>query len=91
FGLQDGIDGAIGLNNIGLPVRMFGTIISAGADEFTITDGSYPVRVIVPPGVSFPTTGRVTVTGNSSCYIADDGKLTRLIRARRSSDIQPLP
>jgi hypothetical protein len=66
-GLQQGIDGAVGLGNIGLLVRTYGKVTSAGQSEFAICDGSGPVKVLVPAGVAVPGVGdSVMVTGVSS-------------------------
>ncbi|HOK55275.1 MAG TPA: hypothetical protein PKV43_12480, partial [Armatimonadota bacterium] len=89
-GLQQGVDGSVGLNNIGLLVRVFGKVTASEAGEFTITDGYGPVKVVLPPGVTVLTSERVIVTGISSCTQGTDGKLVRTIRVRGESDIKPL-
>jgi len=89
-GLQHGVDGSVGLNNIGLLVRVFGKVTASEAGEFTITDGYGPVKVVLPPGVTVLTSERVMVTGISSCTQGTDGKLVRTIRVRGESDIKPL-
>ena len=85
-----------GLNNIGLLVKIWGTVTWAGTDTFYVDDGSgyddgdpdIPgVLVTVPAGVDVPPEGSmVQVAGASSCYSTPDG-LRRLLRVRTSDDI----
>jgi hypothetical protein len=87
-GGQKGVQGGVGLNNIGLLVRTFGRVGLTGPDFYYIDDGSNVgfgtpfagVKVQVLPGVSIPPSGYPMwiVTGISSCYrLGDD--LQRLI------------
>ncbi|MDO8588100.1 MAG: hypothetical protein Q7T82_13825, partial [Armatimonadota bacterium] len=98
FGLQDGITGASGLNNIGLLVITWGHVTEiesvtppALPTWFKIDDGSgVSVKCLVPSTVTIdPGWQYVAVTGISSCEkIGAD--LHRLLRVRSQSDITPL-
>jgi hypothetical protein len=92
-----------GLNNIGLLVKVFGTITQTdpSGNYFYLEDGSgirdgtltgqeenVGVRVASPLG-SHSSGQFVTITGISSCFRGDDGKLRRLIRVQSGSDILP--
>lgn len=85
---QRGITGAVGLNNIGLLVTIWGEFSYVDSSTFTVDDGSgVPVKCIVPSGVALnPNWDYVSVTGISSCELAD-GELHRLLRVRAASDI----
>jgi len=96
-GLQEGIAGASGLNNIGALVRTWGRVVEvepAVPPElptwFEIDDGSgVNVKCVVPPGVVInPAWTYVSVTGVSSCESIVGG-LGRLLRVRVQSDITP--
>ncbi len=78
-GLQAGIDGAAGVNNIGMLVRTTGIVVSPDAAEFYLNDGS-AVTVKVTGGTIYAAGAYVDVTGISSCELVD-GKLSRVIRA----------
>lgn len=72
FGLQSGVKDGVGLNNIGLLVRVSGTIKSIDTSTqkswFTIDDGSGVVKVIVSAGTVIPDVGHyIAVSGVSSC------------------------
>ncbi|MCC6484011.1 MAG: hypothetical protein IT209_04110, partial [Armatimonadetes bacterium] len=94
---QRGVKNGVDLNNIGLLVRVSGTVtyVDPNGQFFTIWDGSsvkdsdghQGVRIFAP-GLSLPTVGQfVTVTGASSCYkVGSD--LYPLVRVRNASDIQ---
>lgn len=93
--MTHGIDGAAGLNNIGLLIKTCGRVTQvdpAGAyfyidDGAGLADGTYTlgqanigVRIAID-GRSL-TPGRfVAVTGASSCFTGEDAKIKRLIRA----------
>ena len=100
---QKGVRQGLGLNNIGLLVRLSGRVTSADAQGgfFTLwdntswtwpsvlTDGndSPGVRVLAAP-VPLPAVGQwVSVTGISSCYKAGD-VLFPLVRVRSGADVQ---
>ncbi|MBI2843357.1 MAG: chitobiase/beta-hexosaminidase C-terminal domain-containing protein [Armatimonadetes bacterium] len=90
YGLQAGIAGASGLNNIGLLVKVWGRVVSAQADRFSISDGSSTIAVVVPDGVELPAIDSyVSVAGISSCE-KPTGVMTQLIRVRGSGDITEL-
>jgi len=91
FGLQQGIADAIGLNNIGLLVTVWGKFTYRTPTMFTIDDGSgVNVKCRVPSGgLLDPTWTYVQVTGISSCEKAY-GQIKRLLRVRGSGDIVPL-
>jgi hypothetical protein len=82
-----GIDGASGLNNVGLLVRAFGTTSdkNVGASEFYLDDGSgFKVRVHAP-GLSLPGNGsNVAVTGISGAEVSS-GSNVRVLRAKSIS------
>jgi len=78
---------AIGLNNIGLLVTVFGNVTFAGTGEFWVDDGSnlddgsgHLGVKISAQGLSVPSSGFAWVTGISSCEKKGDD-LVRLIRA----------
>ena len=85
---------AIGLNNIGLLVTVFGKVTFAGADYFYLDDGSklddasghFGVKVSAP-GLAFPSSGYAKVTGVVSCSKTGDD-FCRLIRA---IEVVPIP
>jgi hypothetical protein len=89
-GLQEGVTGGSGLNNIGMLVRVFGRVTdrdaSADSPWFELDDGSgVSVKVIVPPGESVPEIGTcLDVTSISSC-VRVSGELRRLLRMRSTS------
>ena len=92
---QHGVDGGAGLNNIGLLVRVWGSIKeidpSSPAAWFILDDGSgHATKCLVPSGVEIDPTWRfVTVTGISSCETVDR-KICRTIRVRDQADIMPV-
>ena len=81
----------MGLNNIGLLVRVWGQVSSSGTDYFTIDDGSgAQVKCLVPVGVAIDSGWQyVCVTGISSCEKVDD-QIRPLIRVRQQGDIAAL-
>jgi len=70
-GLQPGVTGATGTNNIGLLVIVYGKVSSPAEGEFMLDDGGGAnVKVILPSGVASPSEGQyVIVTGISSCEL----------------------
>jgi hypothetical protein len=94
IGLQQGITGGFGLNNIGLLVRTWGKVTLAGRGWFYLDDGSgvnsgcgvIGIHVDAP-SMSLPTKGSyVAVTGISSCdlYL---GNVVNTLRPRSQDDI----
>lgn len=101
FGAQAGITGAIGLNNIGLLVKVSGRVVDvdpAGA-YFYIDDGSsiwnarthVATKVVARTAIDGrPYAGKwVTVTGISSCVKSGDS-IERCILVQRSQDIKEI-
>ena len=92
---QRGVEGGVGLNNIGLLVTTFGRVVqvdpSSPAAWFVIDDGSgVDVKCVVPSGVAInPSWRYVCVTGISSCEKVG-GDLRRLLRVRNQADIVAL-
>ncbi len=93
FGLQQGIFGAAGLNNIGLLITAWGRVSEIDGSLtpiwFKINDQSgNTAKVMLPSGVPVPVAmnDMVTVIGVSSCEL-DGGNLSRVIRARKVGDI----
>jgi hypothetical protein len=92
---QRGITGAVGLNNIGLLVRTWGTVtetepVTAPQKPtwFSLSDGSGEIlKVRVPAGVSVPAKdSHASVTGISSCE-PSGANLLRVLRIRDKLDI----
>ena len=66
---QKGVSGAMGLNNIGLLVRIWGAYEKLDDTTFTVDDGSGPVRCTAPAGTTLGTAWQyVAVTGISSVW-----------------------
>ncbi|MDO8586330.1 MAG: hypothetical protein Q7T82_04760 [Armatimonadota bacterium] len=98
MGVQGGVIGGSGVNNIGLLVRVWGRVAEQESVTppqtptwFRVDDGShYTVKVILPAGVAVPGLGAcVQVTGNNSCEKLGE-ELHRLLRLRSQEDIKPL-
>lgn len=90
---QKGISGAVGVNNLGLLVRVWGKVVetdtSVPAQWFKIDDGTgVRLKCQLPTAVS-PPTGFVTLKGISSCEDDGLGNLTRVLRLRTAADIGP--
>ena len=97
-GLQDGMLGGCGLNNIGLLVRVVGKVqfIDPAGNYVTISDGSLVWDVYGHAGIQiwapgmFPTglttDDTLTVTGISSCY-KSGGDLYPKILVKTAGDI----
>lgn len=89
-----GVLSGVGVNNIGLLVRVYGKVISTGTGYFMIQDGSAllngvnaDVKVVCPAGVTNPIVGRyVSVTGISSCELSGSDYVHRIL-ARKQADI----
>lgn len=95
---QQGVHGSLGLNNIGLLVRIAGKVTERGRDWFYVDDGSSVqdgtgitgVYCEVPLGVATPAAGSwVFVTGVSSCEFYG-GKLVNVLLVRDQHDIAVL-
>ena len=93
LGLQAGVVGGTGLNNIGLLVTTWGKVVavdgSASPTWFTIDDGGgQTAKVTFPTGVPLPVAINdvVSVTGACSCENPGGG-ISRVVRARGGSDI----
>lgn len=87
---QQGIAGAIGLNNIGLLVTTSGRVTERSSGWFCIDDGSgVGVKCVMPNGVILDSgLDYVTVTGLSSCEKDESGDLHRVLRVRAQEDIR---
>lgn len=89
---QRGIEGAVGLNNIALLVRIWGRIVGRDTSNpptwFTINDGSgADVKCTIPAGVVIDDSWQfVAVTGISSCEKVGE-ELHPLLRVRTREDI----
>ncbi len=90
---QIGVKSGVGLNNIGLLVRVWGRVTEIDPEGawFIIDDGSVPAKCLVPDGVTIdPGWDYVAVTGVSSCEVSS-GDVNRVVRVRQSSDIVSYP
>lgn len=87
-----GPDGGKGLNNVGLLVKVSGTVIEEQETYFTITDGSSatPTKIITADldGLGLTAGEHITVTGISSLEI--DGVLKPVIRLSAATDVKRL-
>lgn len=82
-----GIAGGVGVNNIGLLVRLFGRITGSDATSFTLDDGGVPVKCLLPSGASLDSASTyASVTGVSSCESVN-GNMQRLLKVRNQADI----
>ena len=93
---------ATGLNNTGLLVRVFGRVTQGdpSGNYFYIDDGSVLLDGtktgaddniglrIAADGRVYPNGQLVAITGISSCFKGEDGKLRRLLRQRDDASIQ---
>lgn len=97
FGLQEGITGSFGLNNIGLLIKTTGKVSSFGLGYFYINDGSagngelgIKVYGTVPVAQGQDPTGKfVAVTGISSCDRLNN-QLVSVIRTSKTGDVEIL-
>lgn len=86
-----------GLNNIGMLVKVCGSVKSVGTDEFYLDDGSpqrdvtlQPGIRVSAPGLAIPAPGSfVAVTGVVSCFRSGDA-IYRMLRVADQADILPL-
>jgi hypothetical protein len=84
---QRGVYGGVGLNNIGLLVRISGKPTPLNETDFLLDDGSGPVLCRLPSGIYYDKCwGFVVVTGISSCYY--DGMIVRILL--RVRDVYPV-
>ena len=85
---QQGMNGAFGLSNIGLLVRVWGSVVEVDPSTpkkwFKIDDGSGRRVKCVLPANANPPSGIVTLTGISSCEDIGSGKLGPVLRLRAS-------
>ncbi|MHB9035596.1 MAG: WD40 repeat domain-containing protein [Armatimonadota bacterium] len=85
---QIGINGANGLNNIGMLVRTWGRVSSLGSNRYALTDGSGDdVTVVTPAGVGITSGAFTTLAGISSCE-NDNGVIKRVLLVSSASDIR---
>jgi hypothetical protein len=104
YGLQQGVDGANGLSNIGLLVKAFGNVTAVAGDYsyFYISDGSGANDSTGPDGIKVDVSAIASgsrphpilgdsaiVTGISSMY-NQSGNLCRMIRMRSTADLTKL-
>lgn len=101
-GLQALVNGASGLNNIGLLVRTWGKVTQIGGDYLYVDDDSHikdgtltgstenvGVRVVCDP-TGYVEGEYLLITGISSCFNNALGEMQRRVLVRRASDIQPV-
>lgn len=88
-GRQKGVTGGVGLNNVGLLVRLSGRFTYIDEHNFTLDDGSGAmVHCVTPAGVlANPTWQFVTVSGISSLEMVGDELHSKLL-VRNDEDIQ---
>jgi len=88
---QKGVVGGVGLNNIGMLVRAFGTVTPDTSASFYIADGSGALlKVRIPPAVPLPIPDSyVSVTGVCSTEMAGSD-LRPVIKIRESGDVVTL-
>jgi hypothetical protein len=86
-----GVLNGVGLNNIGLLVKVWGQVNSVGTNSFIVRDGTnqpgktpLDVTIVCPAGVTLPTVGQyVGITGISSC----NSSSVRQVLVRKQNDI----
>jgi hypothetical protein len=85
---QMGLSGGVGLNNVGLLVRIWGAFTYIDAHTFEITDGSGPaIKCVVPDGFTIDSNHTyVTVLGISSTEMSG-GELRPVLLLRYAEDI----
>lgn len=79
-----------GLSNVGMLIRTFGKAQDVATGSFSVEDGSpTPIKCELPPGVTAPAGGYLSVTG--ICAMRSEGGVRRaVLRVRDASDIQTL-
>jgi hypothetical protein len=77
-----------GLNNIGLLVRVWGTVTQDNEGGYFLDDGSnLHVKIILPPGVAIDSVSKLaSITGISTC-VKDGEEIKRAIRVRTQEDV----
>jgi parallel beta-helix repeat protein len=96
-GLQSGVTGSSGVNNIGLLVKAWGRVVERDTAVppmwFKISDGSgAAVKTVVPASIAVPAQGAyVVITGISSCEKENGApdSLLPVLRARAVQEIAP--
>lgn len=88
-GLQPGVTGGTGLNNVGLLVRVAGIASPSGEREFTVNDGGRALKCRVGAGMNRPESGFVAVTGIVSLEL-EGTRIVPVILVRDASDITSL-
>lgn len=85
---QVGVQGGIGVNNVGLLVRIWGGFAYVDEHSFTVRDGTgYLITCIAPSGVTIDSHWSfVGVTGVSTCQNMS-GSILPVIRVRDQNDI----
>ena len=87
-----GITGGISVNTVGLLVRTWGKVLESGTGYFIIDDGSGAnLKVTVPGGVDPPAQGLFAVVTGICSVESNGGTVTRLLRARKQTDIVSYP
>jgi hypothetical protein len=105
WGQQQAVFKGEGLSNVGMLVRLFGTVTGKAADTSyayvsdgtTLSDGGTYAGIRVDlsaiPSYDRPTIAngdKMVVTGISSMYVGDDGNRHRMIRVRDKNDFKNL-
>jgi len=84
---QQGMAGGTGLNIVGLFVSAAGKVTTSNTTDFTISDGTYQLKILLPQGASAPTPNMfVRVTGIVTTEKAGSD-LVPALRIRRQEDI----
>lgn len=88
MGLQVGVEDGVGLNNIGLLVRVTGKIVDRQPGYVRIDGGTgRSIKCLLPAGVTVdPDWKYLCATGVSSCENVD-GSIRSLVRVRAQSDL----
>lgn len=99
---QIGVAGGVGLNNIGLLIRVWGRVTQVGSGYLYIDDGSELLDgtstglsankgiKIICNSASYSTGQYLVVSGISSCFKTPSGSIARQIITRTPSDIVPV-
>ncbi len=83
-----GVSGRVGLNNVGLLVRVYGKVTNLGADHFLLADGSSQPLKILCPGLSKPTVGKYALVTGISTLSFDGSATVPVVRVRKQSDLK---